>query len=329
MMRLKNLIVEGTDIPERLLAHWGYDEDSVRFWRVSSNIVFAFKQNGERKFLRYAPEEEKTWETIAAELEFLNHLKWNRYPAAYPVISRNGKTIETVETPEGRYFGVVFNRAKGRMLEIEQMTQEQLEGWGQSLASLHQLSQSFTPSGHVRKSWKEQLEFVRRVMESHPGEASALEELQRVQAWLGTLPVTPETYGLVHYDFETDNIFWDDEAKGFTAIDFDDAVYHWYALDITSALTDLSKMEKMKAEAGLRAFLRGYRSIRPIEEAFINQMPLFQRYCDLVKHARILRSLENCDLEREPEWYEKLKARFYMRCEERRKGFEKPWELIK
>lgn len=44
---------------------------------------------------------------------------------------------------------------------------------------------------------------------------------------------------MIHYDFEFDNVFYDDESTTCNIIDFDDAMYHWYAMDIELTLDSL------------------------------------------------------------------------------------------
>ena len=58
---------------------------------------------------------------------------------------------------------------------------------------------------------------------------------------LAKLPSDHGIYGLIHYDFETDNVFYEQETGQFYPIDFDDAVYHWYVQDIERALDSLNE----------------------------------------------------------------------------------------
>jgi Ser/Thr protein kinase RdoA (MazF antagonist) len=51
------------------------------------------------------------------------------------------------------------------------------------------------------------------------------------------LPTDDHSYGLIHGDFELDSLIWDGERA--QALDFDAAVYAWYAADIAIALQDV------------------------------------------------------------------------------------------
>ena len=56
----------------------------------------------------------------------------------------------------------------------------------------------------------------------------------RLYTQLEQLPVSPAGYGLVHYDFEPDNVFYDGETCH--VIDFDDSMEHFYAIDLVQMI---------------------------------------------------------------------------------------------
>lgn len=65
---------------------------------------------------------------------------------------------------------------------------------------------------------------------------AALAEARLLRDYFAAMPATKVNFGLVHYDFEYDNVFYDSTSEECYAIDFDDAMYHWYAMDIEQAL---------------------------------------------------------------------------------------------
>jgi len=71
----------------------------------------------------------------------------------------------------------------------------------------------------------------------HPDETAVRRELGQIALSLGALPASPATSGLIHFDFELDNLVWRGEAVGI--LDFDDCAHYWYAADIAFALRDL------------------------------------------------------------------------------------------
>lgn len=325
MMKLKNLVRNTDQAANEILKNWEHDENSLNFWRGSSNYVYFFTNKNEKYWLRFSKKDENSLEQINSEIEFLLYLNNNNYPSVYPIKSYKDNYLEVVEIELETYYAVVFNNAEGVNLEIDDMTESQFENWGKSLASLHNLSKAFRPKKYVRNSWKVMLKFTRDILSDFPNEKNAIEELNRIEKWLNSLPVTKENYGLIHYDFELDNVFFKEKSNEFDVIDFDSSMYHWYVMDIACALGDLQELESSKAESGLKYFLKGYCSINNIKEEYIKLLPKFERFDNLITFAKLLRSLKDSNFEQEPDWLQKLRPRLLRKCVEYREGFEKVW----
>lgn len=324
MMSLKNMVrgSKNDSVAKRLIQSWEHDTGTLQFWRASSNFVYLFERNGARHFLRFIHEEDNSLENIQAELDFMQYLIAGGYPTAAPVLSSNENWIETIRTADhGRYYGVVFEQAKGVHLPLDRMTDRQANEWGKSLASMHILSEAYPSGATKRGSWLDALTFVSSVLQRHPDERGARQELEHVLGHLSKLPAGPEHMGFIHYDFETDNIFYDEEESRYCAIDFDDAMIHWYAMDIVSAITDLMEQNDEGAQRKIEHFLTGYRSIRPLDERWVHVFPLFQRFSDLYTFARLLHSVEDMDDGRSPEWAIRLKDKLLLACDRIRERF--------
>jgi Ser/Thr protein kinase RdoA (MazF antagonist) len=325
MMKLKNLVCDTDQVAKEILRNWEHDGGSLNFWRGSANYVYFFTNKDEKYWLRFSKKDENSLEQIKGEIEYLMYLKNNGHPSVYPIKSYNDNYVEVVEFELETYYAVVFNKAEGVNLELDDMTEVQFESWGKSLAALHNLSKAFKPKEYVRNSWKEILEFTRYILSNFPNERSAIEELNRMEKWLKSLPISEESYGLIHYDFQLDNVFYKEQSNEFYVIDFDSSMYHWYVMDIVCALGDLQDLEDSKAENGLKYFLKGYCSINNIKEEDITLMPKFQRFDNLVTFAKLLRSLQDSDFSQEPNWLQRLRPRLLRKCVEYREGFQEPW----
>jgi Ser/Thr protein kinase RdoA (MazF antagonist)/RimJ/RimL family protein N-acetyltransferase len=324
MMSLKNMVrgSENDSVAKQLIQFWEHDTDTLKFWRASSNFIYLFERTGVRHFLRFIHEEDNTIENIQAELDFMLYLIDKGYPTVAPVLSQNGRWIETIQVVDGgRYYGVVFEQADGNHLPLDQMTGQHAEEWGKSLASLHILSESYSAGAVSRGSWIDALTFVSSVLHRHPHEHGARQELEQLRRQLSELPTGSEHIGLIHYDFETDNVFYEAEKSWYCAIDFDDAMIHWYAMDITSAISDLVEQEDEDAQRKIEHFLNGYRSIKPLDERYMHLFPVFRRFADLYTFARLLRSVEDMDLHNSPEWANRLKDKLLGACDRIRERY--------
>ncbi|SEG77220.1 GNAT family N-acetyltransferase [Paenibacillus sp. UNC499MF] len=318
MMSLKNMVrgLKDDSTAKQLIQFWEYDAKTLKFWRASSNFIYMFERNGDRYFLRFIHEEDNSIENIQAELDFLLYLIAEGYPAAAPVPSKSGKWIETIHTVEdGCYYGVVFEQAKGIHLPLDQMTDRHVVQWGMSLASLHILSERYPSRANSRGSWNDALSFISSVLQRHPGEHGARKELEQLRIQLSALPTDAKHMGIIHYDFETDNIFYEAEKSRYHVIDFDDAMIHWYAMDIASAISDLVPQEDDHAKRKIKHFLTGYQSVKPLEERYVHLLPVFHKFADLYTMARLLRSVEDVDLTGSPEWADRLKHKLLGVCE--------------
>lgn len=61
MLKLKYLF-QNKDLAEMILKNWSYDPESLdmfQYYRISSNAVYPFRDQGEVRLLRFAPVEEK------------------------------------------------------------------------------------------------------------------------------------------------------------------------------------------------------------------------------------------------------------------------------
>jgi Ser/Thr protein kinase RdoA (MazF antagonist) len=113
----------------------------------------------------------------------------------------------------------------------------------------------------------------------------------------------------IHYDFETDNVFYDAATGSCSAIDFDAAMYHWYVMDIAQALVSL----KREIPAGQfphkqAAFTGGYRSRYAIDSTLFAALPLFTRFGNLYRYTGITRAIQD-RWEHEPEWLAALRTK--------------------
>ncbi|WP_414858760.1 phosphotransferase enzyme family protein [Paenibacillus sp. Soil724D2] len=150
-------------------------------------------------------------------------------------------------------------------------------------------------------------------------------ELNNLTIWLYSLKQSKHDYGLIHYDFQQDNIFWQASKSQFHVIDFDDAMYHWYAMDIVAALADVLDHIGRDSSSQVECFLRGYTAIYPLDKQMIEHFPKFLRFSKLYSFSRILTALEDSDLSNTPPWYAGLKLKLMKMTDEMRLGFSNPW----
>ena len=149
MLKLRYLF-DNRDLAVMLLQNWEYDKSSLSLmdqFRISSNAIYPFKQNGQVCLLRFSPEEEKKKKFIQAELEFMGFLRQEGYVAAPVVQSKSGCNSICQNTPWGNYNACVFRRVKGKRLDGIELTDDILFKYGKALGFLHVHSQKYHPEG--------------------------------------------------------------------------------------------------------------------------------------------------------------------------------------
>lgn len=298
MMKLHHLM-ENFDLARLTLKHYPHDEESLsetfRHFRISANAVYPYLRNGTLCFLRLSPTDEKDPSEIEAEVQFIEALRREGFPAMEPICTLDGRLVLPLKTPYGSYTATSFRAVPGTPIEETACTPAVLHAMGRCLAHLHQLSRSI----HVKRpDHREMMTRIHRMLKKSNAPDAIFPVWQHIGKQMDALPVTPDTYGLLHYDFEPDNVFWDEESGTCSVIDFDDAMYGWFSMDVEQALDALTDVTD---EAGCAAFMEGYRSLLPFPAETEAQRPLMRAFINLRSYARLLHCL-NDPIEAMPPW---------------------------
>ena len=290
-------------IAERMLAQWEHDPGSARFFRSSTNFLYAFGKGGAPHFLRFAESTERTGAAIEAEMALLGFLDSQGMRVSTPVASKNGRCVETVETDLGIFHAVVFVQLPGREVETEELSRAQFEAWGAALGRLHATTHVYQdPRLSARGTWRDHLTQVQMYLPKDEPRVQA--ESDRLTSFLTALPVTETNYGLIHGDFELDNLRWQDDT--IAMFDFDDCSSSWYVVDIAFALRDLFETDADLSNPSFRSFIRGYSAHYSLDEELISHLPTFMRLTNLITYAKLVRAMDLANDQDYPEAYTSL-----------------------
>jgi Ser/Thr protein kinase RdoA (MazF antagonist) len=311
MLKLKYLF-NNVDLAEMLLKNWEFDKESLelfKYYRISSNAVYPFRAQGRTQLLRFSPKIEKCRENILAELEFISYLRYKEYGVLETVASKNAGELVEKQTPWGEYYASVFKRVSGIQIGDTDLSNTIIFNYGRALGKLHLLSSKYKPKEFKRWSYSDVLNWMRNVLIDFPLEKAALEETQLLKNYFESIPITESNFGLIHYDFELDNVFYDEEHNSCNVIDFDDSMYHWYVMDIEQALDSLK--DSISAETfhlKKQCFMDGYGSEYNVSDDMMSLIPACRRFANLYGYVRILLSMKE-EWDHEPQWVTSLRER--------------------
>lgn len=324
MLKMRYLL-ENYNLAKKLLRHWNYEEEDLNemlsYFRISSNAIYPFHYKGKVYFLRIAPIEEKRKENIYGELEFIQYLRERSFNALRPVPSKDGEYIRKENTEWGEYYATVFERVKGKQVEECEYSEKMYYECGKTMGKMHRLSSKYKP---VIKKWSHDdvLNEIERMIALYHCPKQATRELSKLRDEFAKLSKNQITYGLVHYDFELDNVFYDSKSNSCAVIDFDDGMYHWYSTDIEQFFESVLEEKGLEeAEQIKKVFYDGYQTEYPILEETKNRMPLMRRFIHLYSYVRISHCLSD-SFDSEPEWMLELRGKL----ENKQKAIEESWE---
>jgi Ser/Thr protein kinase RdoA (MazF antagonist) len=157
------------------------------------------------------------------------------------------------------------------------------EWWGRALARLHEAGRDV---GVPLPGPFRELAHVGTAFPTTRRSGLAADAIARR---LRTLPADPERFGVVHGDFELDNLGWDGDTA--VAYDFDEAARSWFVADIVSAVRDLAGRSELYG-----AFLTGYRRERPLPELRTGARPAVRGGAGACAAVRVRRALGGSDV---------------------------------
>jgi Ser/Thr protein kinase RdoA (MazF antagonist) len=300
-------------VAERILASWPHEAGSARFFRSSGNFLYTFRSDDKRYYLRFADSSERSLGAIEVEVDLISWLANSGIQTAAVVPARDGELVTTTQFELGSFHAVVFAEIPGAQYELNDLAPAHFAEWGAALGKLHRALKGFPRQASIgTRSWHDELAEAGKLV---PADALAVRnELDSISRSLNQLPVDGDRYGLIHSDFELDNLVWGHSGIGI--LDFDDSMRCWYAADIAFALRDLFADGGVDlTNPSFLEFVQGYAAQCALDEAAIGQLPMFLRLSRLLQYARISRALDLYADGNYPDWLIGLQAKLRGRNE--------------
>ncbi|KKO53174.1 aminoglycoside phosphotransferase [Paenibacillus sp. DMB20] len=269
----------------------GYEIRQIPPHEGGRNVVYTCEKEGEdAKILRISFLPDRSREDFLAEVEYIRYLFEHGGSVSNVISSRKGNLLEEITYNNHTFFVCLFHKAKGKMLVENHYRyregvpiSEYYYNCGKVLGKLHQISKGYTPV-HRRYSFfdKYNAEYIDKLI---PDSLSLLKEkLVELLHTLRGLAKDPETFGMIHFDFNDGNYSIDFDTGQITVYDFDNSCFGWYMYDLADLWTNAVGWIQFEPDAGKRkkfmddyfeTVLAGYRSETKIDDSMLDKLPLF------------------------------------------------------
>ena len=298
------------DVLRRAARCWNAPLDTLTALPAVQNFVYAMDSADGPAILRLTHERHRTAEEVEAELCWIADLAGRKLNVARPRRSRSGAWLEIIESTCGKFIATSFERAAGVAFDLsrpQRWNAKLFEAWGALIAQLHNAArESGWSEGSLRRpSW--QGESVVRNFKLYVPQSEALVRtaFARVIRELNALPRSRASYGLIHADLNHDNLFFDDGRL--VVFDFDDCCFCWFAYDLAVAIYHLPASETQSAtnanaQRAFRWLLRGYGRVAQFDPEWLEWVPLFLKWRDLLIYGFFY---EQLDIDSLPELFRK------------------------
>jgi Ser/Thr protein kinase RdoA (MazF antagonist) len=275
------------------LNYFPIEAEDLTLVSLSENVTFkvADRRDGQTYVLRLHRPGYHTLEELDSERVWIRALSEAGVDVPTSVPARDGRyyvPVTIAATGEQRFAGMV-RWTEGRLLSdvlTETADQKVVE------SSFAQLGTLTAAMHNQASAWRPPAGFTRHALDSDglmgpaphwgpfwehrslsPTERRLLIDVRgRMYEMLTRLSRDPSVYSLIHADMHPGNILVDGDRL--TVIDFDDTGFGWHQYDIATALTGWQT--KPNAAEIERAFLAGYRAIRPVPDEALSLIPTFR-----------------------------------------------------
>ena len=266
------------------LASYDLPNLTLRPIQHRDNATFLVRAGGRRYVLRVNRPKNRDQAFIRSELDWLDAITRDTdLVVPKPVADREGKLLTVASTqgiPEPRVCAL-FRWVKGRFCGQHDLKGRHLEMVGRLMGRLHNHAAGFVPSsgftrirgdaggllGGVTGGTIDQV----KALLGPAGRATVGRAESITRTAMAQLGKASSTFGLIHGDLHQMNyVFLKGEAR---ALDFDDCGRGYFLGDMGATLGPLVSRRDF---ASLRAaFLRGYRSVRPLDATHERMLTAF------------------------------------------------------
>ncbi|MBR7890278.1 phosphotransferase [Marinomonas sp. A79] len=270
---------------ESVKHHWGIDSGArVRLLTLSENATFIVEASDHKPsiILRVHRLDYHSHDEILSELDWIGALrKESQINIPEPLPLKDNSYIASFDDEGQTRYVVAFEFMAGKEPSENDSLSDGFELLGKISAELHNhASQWKLPTSFQRKSWTFQTSFGdkplwgdwREAIDLNADDQDILETLcQTLKVKLDEYGTQEDRFGLIHADLRLSNLLMEQDTL--SVIDFDDCGFSWFMYDFAAAISFYETSPQVPALT--EAWLKGYRSVRLLEQQHEDMIPTF------------------------------------------------------
>jgi Ser/Thr protein kinase RdoA (MazF antagonist) len=269
-----------------LAKYWNGKPDTLVAISQSANKVYRFETTqGELCYARLSHEAIRPYQISESAVLFQSYLRNRNVSVARPIRANTKQWL--IRIGEGYYVGVV-EAVAGDILNLQTADEDLLERWGRTTANLHENATYYVPDQNTHyhdfhTQWKRVAPIAQRAESVVRQAYCKLDDNLRNYR-------QGASYILTHGDYHAGNIIVKYPMLDATIIDFDEPVYHWAVADIARVMLEFTEHPLEERIALRDAFLRGYRTIHPLSDFWVVNLPFFMQLRGMLMHLWTIES---------------------------------------
>ena len=275
---------------------YGIAPDKIEALGGFESFIYGYEKDGQRYVLRLGHSLRRSPDLIRGEVDWINHLAHGGAGVARAVNSESDNLVELIPDGAGEHFlATAFAWARGDLVwKMGGWTEQFVLDYGRLLGKIHALTKQYTVPNPAweRPQWdgpnmtdtSDDLPLI---------DPPAAEKLAALLAYLRTLPRDPDSFGMIHQDAHTGNLFVAENGQ-ITLFDFDDCVYGHFIYDIAmvmfyAVVNDDNAVEFMHQI--WPTFWRGYQQENRLDPAWLAEIPHFMKMRELDLYTVLRRDI--------------------------------------
>ncbi|GEM44527.1 phosphotransferase enzyme family protein [Deinococcus cellulosilyticus] len=269
---LVHQVLSDYDLPEPI---------SCKLYLRGDNDTYLVQAGDQTHYLRvYTHKSEQEYHLrIATEIDLLEIAHAAGVPVARALPRKDGSYLNLLSAPEGIRPAVLFEGVPGVPPE-RNLTPEQARAYGKAVGELHKawmVDQVLPlPVYDAVAVMEEPLRRLEPYLQDRPEDFAFLQRTADLASiYFSQLPDHAAAYGVIHGDLHKTNVLIT-ETGDLHLIDFTTVGYGWRAHELAVLLWStalVSDFEPRKFPQVFEAYLEGYESVRPLDEAERRALP--------------------------------------------------------